>query len=349
MKRFFVSDKCIACGECIVRTNQLVETSDGRATPANNAYIDSSFLPQAQEIVEMCPAGALEIREYGSTTLSNMDGVKKLADVLERRLKDVQIPQITKEKIAFRPYAYSVSYGYADGENQFRYSSESSAKQAANRAFESTFWNHRADYVLSILTQYKSKVLRPYYDFDSKDNYYLGVIDQYQRILNDIRCEAASLTDGMLVLPENSFCVFAPNMTEVKNYTKEYIASFESQYLVKELLDALSQDTYHRLSFYESHFYIDSNSEVIGHNWLGDKLKWTYSFEGVNTEGKDLVKDIQFALDCSEHYGVRYVDDLLAEKINFAMHLFTETVNKEIRVKIEQYRNAVKVLAENQK
>lgn len=348
MKRFCVSDKCIACGECIVRTDQLVETPDGHAAPANNAYIDDTFLAEAKEIVKMCPVDALDIYEYCSTTFSGIAGAEELAGVLEQRLKNVQIPEISSRDIAFNAKDYPVSYGYAEGEYDFRYSSESSAKQAANRAFETTFWNHRADYVLSLLTQYKSKILRPYYDFEAKDNFFLGLIDQFQTILYDILCEAKSLTDGSITLSENSFCAFSPDLSEVKKYTKENIASMESQYLVKQLLEALGREAYYRLSDYESHFYIESRSEVIGQNWLGNKVKWTYSFEGVNAEGKDLVEDVKFALEHSECYGTRYVNELAAEKINFGTYLFTSAINAEIRKKVTDYRNALEKLKSSQ-
>lgn len=344
MKRFNVSDKCIACGECIIRTNQLTETPDGYAVAANNAYIDDTFLAEANEIVKMCPVGALDIYEYDSTTFSGIAGAEELADVLEQRLKNVQISEISKHDIAFKAQDYPVSYGYAEGEYEYRYSSESSAKQAANRAFEATFWNHRSDYVMSLLSQYKSKVLRPYYDFEAKENFFLGLINQFQTILYDILCEAKSLTNGAIPLSENSFCVFAPDLSEVKKYMKENIASIESQYLVKQLLEALGRETYYRLSDYESHFYIESRSEVIGQNWLGNKVKWTYSFEGVNSEGKDLVGDIKSALEYSESYGVRYIDELAAEKINFGISLFVEVVRAEIRKKVADYKNALEKL-----
>ena len=44
MKKFVVSEKCIACGNCLLETKLLQEDSEGKAVPVNGGYFSDDFL-----------------------------------------------------------------------------------------------------------------------------------------------------------------------------------------------------------------------------------------------------------------------------------------------------------------
>lgn len=55
MKKFVVSEKCIACGNCLLETKLLQEDAEGKAVPVNGGYFSDDFLAKAEEIVAGCP------------------------------------------------------------------------------------------------------------------------------------------------------------------------------------------------------------------------------------------------------------------------------------------------------
>ena len=64
MKKFVVSEKCIACGNCLLETKLLQEDAEGKAVPANGGYFSDDFLAKAEEIVAACGKEKREIELY---------------------------------------------------------------------------------------------------------------------------------------------------------------------------------------------------------------------------------------------------------------------------------------------
>lgn len=48
MKKFVVSEKCIACGNCLLETKLLQEDAEGKAVPVNGGYFSDDFLAKAE-------------------------------------------------------------------------------------------------------------------------------------------------------------------------------------------------------------------------------------------------------------------------------------------------------------
>ena len=72
MKKFVVSEKCIACGNCLLETKLLQEDAEGKAVPVNGGYFSDDFLAKAEEIVAGCPVQALSIAEGAGADLSKL-------------------------------------------------------------------------------------------------------------------------------------------------------------------------------------------------------------------------------------------------------------------------------------
>ena len=168
MKRFCVSKDCNACGECILQTELLTEDSTGHAVPEADKYIKDCDLESAEKLVAACPTHALSIEKTADVVLN----AAELSDALEKDLKSIQIPRITNHDIEFNESDYTIDYGYISGEDSYSYSSKSKAREAGQSRFRATFWNHRKDFALSYLAQYKSKVLRKFYDFTDPSKTY---------------------------------------------------------------------------------------------------------------------------------------------------------------------------------
>lgn len=89
MKKFVVSEKCIACGNCLLETKLLQEDAEGKAVPVNGGYFSDDFLAKAEEIVAGCPVQALSIAEGAGADLS------KLPEKLQNALAKITVPNVT--------------------------------------------------------------------------------------------------------------------------------------------------------------------------------------------------------------------------------------------------------------
>lgn len=345
MKVFSVSKDCNACGECVLRTTLLTEDNVGFAVPTPGRYIQDSDLPEAEQIAAQCPMNALSIIDKSSVTSSGTAGLEELAKVLEKRLMAVNIPDIETSDIAYNEKDYSVDYGYISDEGRQIYSSERKARDAGRQQFESVFWNRRADFVISILTQYKSKVLRKYYDLSVPDHTYYAEVDRkISAILKEITAEASSLIGKNFPLPEN-FTTFHPELDDrdlreeaKKTYEKWIITSS----YVKDFCDGFERMHLYHKHNYEEHIFVESH-ETYEYDRKGrQKTTFVYSFEGANEEGRDLIKDILFYLGCADACGCRTIDEIYAQQLNYFMiGRYRELVKKEVMRKISEFKMAI--------
>lgn len=344
MKVFSVSKDCSACGECVLRTTLLTEDNVGFAVPTPGRYIHDSDLSEAEQVVAQCPMNALSIIDQNSVASSGAAGLEELAKVLEKRLMAVNIPDIKTSDIAYNEKDYSVDYGYISDEGRQIYSSERKAKDAGKQQFESVFWNHRADFVISILTQYKSKVLRKYFDLSMPERtYYAGIGQKMSAILNEVTAEASSLTGKALSLPEG-FITFHPEIDD-RDFKKKTKEEYEKWVVmtsyVKNFCDGFERMNLYRKSDYEDHIFVESHATYEYDRKGRQKTTFVYSFEGANEEGQDLIKDILFHIGCAEACGCCPIDDMSTDKLNYILGLYRELVKKEIARKISEFKEAI--------
>lgn len=344
MKVFAVSKACNACGECVLRTTLLTEDSGGFAVPAPGQYIQDSDLSEAERVVAQCPVNALSIVDKSSVTSGGMAGLEELAKTLEKRLLAVDIPDISSRDIEYRESDYSVDYGYISDEGRRIYSSERKAIDAGRQQFERMFWNRRADFVTDLLTQYKSKVLRKYYDLSVPDRtYYAEIGKKMSAILNETMAEASSLAGKALPFSED-FATFHPelNSRDFKEDAKrEYEKWIVNPSYVKSFCEGFERMECRRKRDYEESILMESH-ETIEYDRKGrQRITHIYSFKGANEKGRDLVNDILFYLSYAEPCGLRSIDDISTDHLNFMMERYRKLVKEEIAIKIAEFKEVI--------
>lgn len=345
MKQFCVSSNCTACGECLLQTNLLEEDATGHAVPALDRYISDTEMAVAEEIVASCPAHALSIKEKATASLEP----DAMIASLKERLENIDIPSTPNCKITFDENDYSVDYGFISGEGSFDYSSESRALSTGRSRFRETFWNRRKDFALSYLAQYKSKLLRPFYDFANPDKTYFSQFSkQFSSILKEAKAELSAISGDSSILPEN-FVAFNPEMDHdmQTSFAMERLQDIDSVSYVNEFFEGFEKDNFHCLKYYENRICSDEFVQIIGTDWLGnDKIKTTYSFYDANSTGKELVDDIALCLSCAGSYGVRYIDDIAEDNVKSLIEMYRELAKKTIQQKISVYTTAVKAMTQ---
>ena len=349
MKKFCVSKDCNACGECIFQTDLLIEDAAGYAVPVADGYIKAENLEKAQAVVSACPAHALSIVEQADIVLD----ADKMGAALEKKLKAIDIPSVSSSELRFDEDDYQVSAGYADGEYDYKYSSWDKAVSAGAQRFRQVFWSRRSDYVLAYLSQYKSKVLRPYYDFSNPDKtYYAQFSKKIEEVLKAAKAELSAASENDSVLSVD-FTEFRPEKS--KDFQTSFACSMDyigDASYVKEFLDDFERDSYNRLSSYEDEICAEGREEYAGHGWLGDKYKTIYRFKDVNETGKRLVHHIGSKLSVcgvSEGYHLRCIDDIADDQVESAIKQYREIVSKAIDRKVAIYREAVQKCAKRVK
>ena len=338
MKVFSVSKACNACGECILRTKLLSEDSGGFAIPTPGLYIQDVDLPDAQRVVAQCPAHALSIVEQSSVASKGKAGLEELAKILEQRLKAVKIPNIDSKDIAYHEKDYKVDYGYISEEGRKIYSSERKAKDAGNTQFERAFWNRRTDFALNVLTQYKSKVLRKYFDLRTPElTFYAEIGGKVKAVLSQAEAEAHSLSGGSISLPED-FSEFHPELDDrafKKDVQLEYDKWFFMPSYAADFCDRLARKEYYSKKFYEGHIITDWESTTQYDSRGRAKKILMYSFEGANEEGRDLVNDILSWL------GSEDVEEYVLPVLNSIMERYRRLFEQEIDRKVAEFKNAI--------
>lgn len=340
MKKFAVSNACNGCGECIVRTPLLVENENGFAVAAEKFYIQAEALEDAEKIVAMCPTKAISI-----VNVETAADIYMLPEILQKRLSAVKIPDITIDAVQYNAEDYSLNYGYDPNDKHQVFKSKSQAKSAGERSFNDIFWQHRQDYLMDILTQYKSKKIRPFYDFKNREKtFYTKIGKQMEHILSEIYAEAVALTDGKIKLPKN-FINFAPEKDPLfqEKAIDKLDKCFDTESFVREFLEQMGKNDHYRKRDYESRIYTGEKIEIIGKDWLGyNKIKTTYCYENVNALGKQLAEDIRFVLHVNKKVtGLRYIDDIAQSDINFILQQYRTLVEIEIQEKVRILKSAV--------
>lgn len=343
MKRFCVSKDCNACGECILQTELLTEDSTGHAVPEADKYIKDCDLEFAEKLVAACPTHALSIEKTADVVLN----AAELSDALEKDLKSIQIPRITNHDIEFNESDYTIDYGYISGEDSYSYSSKSKAREAGQSRFRATFWNHRKDFALSYLAQYKSKVLRKFYDFtDPSKTYYSHFDDQFEKILKEAKAKLSAASGTDFSLPDD-FAEFRPELSPdfQSNFSMDWLRDIDSTVYVNEFFEGFEKNRSQCLSYYEGCIYSHDDVQVIGIDWLGNnKIKTTYCFRNANNTGKELVQDVGFSLRCAGSCGMRCVDEIAAEHLNSIIGDYCDLIAKNIQSKVSVFKSAVETL-----
>ena len=200
MKKFVVSEKCIACGNCLLETKLLQEDAEGKAVPVNGGYFSDDFLAKAEEIVAGCPVQALSISEGAGADLS------KLPEKLQNALAKITVPKVSREDVKMHAQDYRMTCSYPQGEYRYDYSSESRAMSAAENEFDRICYSQYKKLILEVFVQYKEDKLRKFYTFD-ESGFWGQINKQYADVLQEFAGAAAA---GGIKLPADfkEFAVF---------------------------------------------------------------------------------------------------------------------------------------------
>lgn len=284
MKKFSVSSNCISCGLCTANSEFLTESSTGEAVPIPGKFISDAELDKANELVNICPAGALSIVEQKS--------VKNKEDFIKNAISKIQsitdLKEPSEKDFPWNSSEFHVPCYGATGQYCYEYSSNSSANSAAQREFSARAYSQMKPFALNLVMQYKSKYLAPYY-VEGAISVYEKKNAEIKMVLTEIAGEFESL--------------FGENFSS--NFTKFDVLPDNER---NSLLDMLRKDTLfsdevaeriankHQSEFpissYSMYWDTDSEEKYVGKGVFGDKYKTMYCYSGVEKANEAFAKDM---------------------------------------------------------
>lgn len=335
MKKFVVSDKCIACGSCLLETNLLQEDAEGKAEPVAGGYISTDFLPKAQEITAACPVQALSIEEAENVDLS------KLPEKLKKALTEITIPNVTRKDVEMHAQDYRMTCAYPQGEYRYDYSSESRAQSAAEREFDRICYSQYKKFILEVFVQYKEDKLRKFYTFD-ESGFWGQINKQYAAVLQELAGEAAA---GGIKLPADfkEFAVFPGGSANEKESVLVYMLNvrlkeFEDRGC-NDVMSEFSDIPHTSRSEYETYWDTDDTEVYAGTSFFGnEKYEDRYCYKDVYKACEEYMSDLKNAINYVDY------DAQVFDSIDTALKDYKERVQQEIDKKVEQLRKAVEGL-----
>ena len=343
MKKFTISEKCNACGRCVIMTDLLVENGEGKAEPAISGYIADDFLSEAQNIVEFCPVKALSIIEAGNVKSSGREGLKELKIVLQNKLKEVDVPVVMKDDVKFDANNYTIDYAGQKSGYEYKYSSESQAEKAALDEFNRMCYSQYRPFILSVFVKYKNDKLKPFYTFEANENsFYYKTNQKYENVLKEVTAEAKALTDGKIALPQN-FNTFEVYPGDSFEFDKERIyarlKNFETRSTSSGIMAEFNSGSYSSIDSYK--MYIDTENMEIndGEGLFGkSKYKTKYCYGRIYKAANEYIKDLKSAMNL-----VNIDEDTLYD-VNQAIINYKEELQKVIEKKNKEFSEAINTI-----
>lgn len=337
MKVFSVSDTCIACGECLLSTDLLVNDGEGYAVPALGRYIDDGQqLKAARQLVEQCPVHALSIVEKNSVSAEGEAGLLQLAEVLEKRMRAVEIPDISNRELEFKESEYHIEHGWVD-ERKETYPTWNKACKAGEEQFKAVYWNHMQAFVTSALSQYKSKVLRKYYDLsDPKHTYYAQIGTVMANILGEIQGEACSLGLSPWRFPKG-FTNFCPEEDrDFQRYVKNEYKNICSIDFVKQFCENFAREDRRRGRDFQyiGQIVAEEYGSVEVKSFLGSDRRPTFRMMDVNKTGLRMIENLLTGLSYAGEYGLRDLSLICEDNLAIVMGEYRKLVDKAINEKV---------------
>ena len=266
------SNKCNACGMCVLECSVLQEDSSGKVGVVGEGIIADSEIGRVRNIVELCPVGALSLTE------EFVDRSAKLAELKSKMRQPLKFTPPSAEEYRFR---YEDKDEYADaikgspevsGAWEYDYKSWDSAKSAGKRAFRDEIYSQADALAQQVVAMYEQRrVNRVARYAETEGNYKYGV---HQRLIKDLRSfvnELESYTGRKISLPSDFF-TFRTRDTEYINDRQDHANEWLAGSIKNHLKPASDFDTCVKVE--KTQDYV-----LVSGGWFSeDKHKWVTKY-----------------------------------------------------------------------
>lgn len=324
MKKLIVSDKCVACGSCVMMCDLLVERSDGKAVAKEPSTISEQQLDKVKAIINSCPVKAISIEESGLTKAKGKEGLKELANLIDEKMENCKETLLSLDGYRFNKSEYIVPVSGGTGEYRYEYKSDSKAMQAGLKDFDRVMYSQRKALIQQVLVDYKHRQLKKYAYYEKKSgNYYYDTNKRIQKAIAEFIAEAKELSSNKIVLPSGfeKFEVIPDfGYDELMVYKLRH---FDELWFVDNIIRELE-----RLSWYDT--YVDTD------DCEGSRGRYMYCYKNIykvcELFGKHILNEVEFVLNSYDGVG---------SVLKGALSEYIKDVENEISNKVGILKNAI--------
>ena len=162
MKRIVVSDKCVACGACVVNSEFLTETPQGYAAPIDPGFITEEQYRVFREVELSCPVRAISVEDEWITGLDGTDALVKRKAMIHEKLDNYSIPYPSQNDYDFDHNKYEAPPLLTTRLSGKSYGSYVKANNEGYYAFKNTMYSQQKALIQAVCVAYKTRQLKKF-------------------------------------------------------------------------------------------------------------------------------------------------------------------------------------------
>ncbi|ENQ3078682.1 hypothetical protein ACEOWG_001879 [Bacillus cereus] len=208
MKKISVSDKCVACGVCVVNSEFLIEAANGCAMPKELGLITAEQYIKFQEVINDCPVNAISVEDELISALDGADALIKLKTMINEKIKNYKIPYPNREEYDFNYKNYEAPSLISQGLSKTTYKSYDKANNEGFYVFKNTMYSQQKALIQAVCVEYKTRQLKKFAYYEKeKGNYYYDINMEISKMLEESVTLGRAISGNKMNLPAD-FCNF---------------------------------------------------------------------------------------------------------------------------------------------
>ncbi|MBY0205049.1 Ferredoxin [Paenibacillus polysaccharolyticus] len=202
MKRIAVSDKCVACGSCVVNSEFLTETPEGFAIPVDPGLITEVQYLDFKEVEVSCPVQAISVEDEYITGHSGSEALVKLKALISEKLDNFSIPYPSQSDYDFVENNYEAPPLLTKDMSAKVYNSYDKADREGFNAFKDTMYSQQKALIQAVCINYKTKQLKKFsYYNKTEGNYFYDINREIAKTLGEVVVLGQAISNNQLNLP----------------------------------------------------------------------------------------------------------------------------------------------------
>ena len=349
MKQIKINSNCDGCGICVVKLGKYIEENDeGNAQPITGVFIKSEDIGEIDTMICECPTNSISIVDSGVTGKVGVEGVKEVIFDLKKKCKEFKVDKPNSSDYRFDVRKYHQDIPYSNKMYDYDYSSERSAKSAAEDEFRRLCYSENAcrPIVKKIFVEYKVDKLKKFYDYENEeDNYYYKYNEKIRHYLADAYAEICSLV-GENVISED-WKQFSVYLTDKNCYYIEFLKDYDENSkdcdIIEKIEDFSKDSDFRGIKSYLLDFEYDSTEEIVGTGLFGKtKYKEKWCFYGFREAAREFMEDVYYHMDMDDD-----IMDRAGDYISSACEEFESVVKEKFNEKIDELIKILKLDLDN--
>ena len=318
-----INKNCNQCGSCLGCGYSFLSADTEGSIIVEPGTVLSVEGPEVKILQEICPVEAFEIRE-------DIDKSKILSELIQKLKEHSALAIPTKEDVKFNKDEYYIPIPSASGEYRYEYSSDSAAERAALHEFERTMYSKVDNIFLNIITEYRTRKIKPYYvgNIDQGSIYAKNnqEVSKLLKGINNVLGNKLSADFSVVnILPENDILGLWKMLNRGELIAEDFIST------AKQSFDYTS-------SSYDFKWNTDYMEVYEGTDWRGNsKYKDKYCYKDIRNAFEELAKDILFCCGLADSD----IEERALDKVSCLVELYNkklkELIDKKLQ-QIEQYK-----------